>query len=99
MSMDNELQNHYAMLLGVGRPWEVKDVQLKLDTKRVEIELSWQWGAAASCPECGRACSIHDCAPERTWRHLDTMQFETRIRARVPRSRCSEHGVKTIPVP
>jgi transposase len=99
MSMDTELQKHYALLLGVGSPWEVKDVQLKLDAKRVEIELGWQWGAAAPCPECGRDCSIHDCAPERTWRHLDTMQFETIIRARVPRSNCLEHGVKTIAVP
>jgi transposase len=99
MSMDTELQKHYAMLLGVGSPWEVKDVQLKLDDKKVEIELGWQWGAAAPCPECDRNCSIHDCAPERTWRHLDTMQFETVIRARVPRSDCPDHGVKTIKVP
>ena len=99
MSMDNELQKHYGQLLGIGSPWEVKTVALKLADKRVEIELAWQWGAAASCPECGRKCSIHDSAPERTWRHLDTMQFETLIRARVPRADCSEHGVKTMKVP
>jgi transposase len=64
----------------------------------VEIELGWQWGAAAKCPECGRECSIHDCAPERTWRHLDTMQFMTLIRARTPRADCPEHGVKTMQV-
>lgn len=99
MSMDTELQKHYALLLGVGSPWEVKAVNLKLEEKRVEIELGWQWGSAACCPECGRACSIHDTAAERTWRHLDTMQFETLIRARVPRSDCPDHGVKTMRVP
>jgi transposase len=99
MSMDSELQNHYAQLLGIGSPWEVKTVELKLGDKKVEIELGWQWGAAAQCPECGVECSIHDCAPERTWRHLDTMQFMTVIRARVPRSNCPEHGVKTMKVP
>ena len=99
MSMDSELQKHYALLLGVHSPWQVQDVQLKLDDKKVEIELGWQWGADAICPECGRKCSIHDCAAERTWRHLDTMQFETIIRARVPRSDCGEHGVKTMKVP
>jgi len=99
MSMDSELQKHYAQLLGIGSPWEVKNVELKLGEKKVEIELGWQWGAAAKCPECGRACSIHDCAPERTWRHLDTMQFTTLIRARAPRSDCPEHGVKTMQVP
>jgi transposase len=99
MSMDSELQKHYALLLGIGSPWEVKGVELKLEQKQVEIELGWQWGAAAKCPECGRECSIHDCAPERTWRHLDTMQFSTLIRARTPRANCPEHGVKTMAVP
>lgn len=99
MSMDSELQKHYALLLGVGSPWEVKDVSLKLDAKQVEIELGWQWGSAAQCPECGRACSVYDCAPERTWRHLDTMQFTTILRARTPRASCPEHGVKTMRVP
>ena len=99
MSMDSELQKHYALLLGIGSPWEVKTVELKLAEKKVEIELGWQWGAAAKCPECGRECSIHDSAPERTWRHLDTMQFTTLIRARTPRADCPEHGVKTMTVP
>jgi len=99
MNMDSELQRHYAQLLGINSPWEVKTVELKLAQRKVEIELGWQWGAAAKCPECGRECSIHDCAPERTWRHLDTMQFTTLIRARTPRSDCPEHGVKTMQVP
>jgi len=99
MNLDNELQKHYALLLGIGSPWEVKTVELKLQEKKVEIELGWQWGQAAKCPECGRECSIHDCAPERTWRHLDTMQFTTLIRARTPRAHCPEHGVKTMQVP
>ena len=97
--MDSELQKHYALLLGIGSPWEVKTVDLNLQQRKVEIELGWQWGSAAQCPECGGECSIHDCAPERTWRHLDTMQFTTLIRARTPRSDCPEHGVKTMQVP
>ena len=101
MSMNHELQKHYALLLGIGSPWEVQAVALKLAEKQVAIGagLGWQWGSAAKRPECGRECSIHDCAPERTWRHLDTMQFETLIRARTPRAECPEHGVKTMTVP
>ena len=99
MSMEAALQKHYGLLLGVGSPWEVKDVGLSVEAKQVEIELGWQWGAAAQCPECGRACSVYDCAPERTWRHLDTMQFATILRARTPRANCPEHGVKTMRVP
>ncbi|WP_390630432.1 transposase family protein [Roseiconus lacunae] len=32
---------------------------------------------AACCPECSKQCARYDTAPERTWRHLDTMQFKT----------------------
>ncbi|NLH73735.1 MAG: hypothetical protein GX456_11835 [Verrucomicrobia bacterium] len=44
MSMDIGLQKHYAMLLGIGSPWEVKAVALSLQDKKVQIELGWQWG-------------------------------------------------------
>lgn len=99
MDMDSELQKHYALLLGIGSPWAVKKVELKMAQKQVDIELGWGWGAPAVCPECGRECAVYDRAPERAWRHLDTMQFKTLIRARAPRAKCPEHGVKTMQVP
>lgn len=83
----------------MGGPWQVKAVELKLADKKVEIERSWQWGAAARCPVCGKDCSLHDCAPERTGRHWDTRPFATLIRARVPRADCPDHGVKTRAAP
>ena len=97
--LHNELHRHYGLLLGVKSPWGVSGVKLDMAGKRVEIGLEYGQGHGVSCPECGKECTIADHAPERTWRHLDTMQFETLIRARVPRSRCQEHGVKTISVP
>ena len=39
MSMDGELQKHYALLLGIGSLWEVKTEDLKLLEKEVVIEL------------------------------------------------------------
>jgi len=96
--LNNELHRHYALLLGVKSPWGVSGVKLDMAGRRVEIELEWAMGHGVPCAECGKRCTMADHAPERTWRHLDTMQFETLIRARVPRSRCPEHGVKTIGV-
>ena len=96
---ENELQQHYRLLLGVASPWQVKHVKLELDEKRMEIELAWTEGAKAKCPVCGQDCTLYDYAPERTWRHLDTMQFETILRARVPRADCTTDGVKTVAVP
>jgi transposase len=101
MSEDSQktLHDHYRLLLGLSAPWEVTDVDLQLDKNKVEVRVEWPRGKSPQCPECGEGCEIHDHAPERRWRHLDTMQFETVIVSRTPRVRCSEHGVKTISVP
>lgn len=74
-------------------------MDLQMEAKRVEIALTHLGGVLVSCPECGEECSIRDHSPERTWRHLDTMQFETRLAARVPRCDCTKCGVKTIEIP
>ena len=94
----NDLETHYRLLLGLDSDWSVEGVDLSLEEQRVEIRLVHQ-GGELGCPECGAGCRCADHSPERTWRHLDTMQFETVLRARVPRSQCGKCGVKTIRVP
>ena len=94
----NELNAHYALLLGLNESWEVADVAVDPEGQRVEIQLAHRGGKLV-CPECQGACPQADLAPERTWRHLDLMQFETLLRARVPRSDCKSCGVKTTTVP
>jgi len=75
-------------------------VNLDLAAQRVEIRLREQVDTRGlKCPECGKWAALYDHAPERRWRHLDTMQFETILVARIPRVNCPEHGVKTIEVP
>ena len=34
-ALDNELQRHYGLLLGIQSPWQVKDVKLELEQKPV----------------------------------------------------------------
>jgi transposase len=94
----SELTSHYALLLGLDKAWRVSDVCLATDLKRVEIALE-PTGTPLVCPECGKTAPGYDKGEERSWRHLDTMQFETRITARVPRCKCLDCGVKTVAVP
>ena len=93
-----DLNEHYRGLLGLDESWRVEDVELDLLNNQVLIQLG-HLGGRLTCPECGGDCSQADRGPERTWRHLDTMQFKTELKARVPRSRCAKCGVKTIAVP
>lgn len=92
------LNEHYSQLLGLDPSWHVTDVGLAVAEKRVSIVLG-HTGGQVSCPSCGQSCGIADHAPARSWRHLDTMQFETVLTARIPRCRCADCGVKTIAVP
>jgi transposase len=94
----SKLTEHYRQLLGLDASWEVSEVSLSLEEKRVEITLVHR-GGPVTCPDCDAKCSIADHAPERTWRHLDTMQFETVLRAQTPRAKCKACGVKTTTVP
>jgi transposase len=97
--VNDTLREHYRKLLGLESPWNVTEIDLDVKRQRVDIQLVHEKGHKVKCPECGESCPVHDEAPERQWRHLDTMRFETILRARVPRAKCRECGVKTIGVP
>ena len=89
---------HYQQLLGLPETWKVSNVRLSLSGTQIEIHLEYI-GPKVECPECGNTGRVYDLAPEQRWRHLDTMEYETHLIARVPRCECKEHGVKTIKVP
>jgi len=92
---DTELYQH---LLGLERPWTVDRIHLDASQKRVDVWAKHSSPKSWPCPECGAACGLHDHDEERTWRHLDSCHFETYLHARVPRVRCSEHGVRQVRV-
>lgn len=93
------MSRHYALLLGLDDCWRVIEVDLDLEEQKVEVRLEADPRYERCCGECGRAATLHDHAPERSWRHLDTMQFQTVLTARVPRTQCPDCGVKTCVVP
>jgi transposase len=89
----------YQQILGITSPWFVERVELSLETEEVHVYLKHEQAAAWHCPECGRVCPIHDHHGPRSWRHLDTCQYQTMLHAEVPRTDCPEHGVRLVRVP
>jgi len=75
----------YEQILGIGKPWHVTEVELKLAEGEVHVYLGHGSAAAWPCPECGRDCSLYDHQPERKWRHLDTCQYRTVLHAELTR--------------
>jgi transposase len=88
----------YAKLLGIERPWWVRDVEPRLEAREVEIFISYDERVEVTCPICGTTCARYGTRTKQ-WRHLDTMQYKTLLTADVPRVRCPEHGVKQLPTP
>lgn len=88
----------FETILGLQAPWHIGRVALDTTSERVDLwaehdETRWP------CPECQQLLPCFDHAEERTWRHLDTCQFETHLHARIPRIHCPTHGTKQVRVP
>jgi transposase len=84
--------------LGVKSPWFVKDINLDTSKKRMDIYLDFIKGSRFPCPVCNELSEIHD-TKDRIWRHLDFFHYESYLHARVPRTKCKEHGVKLVDLP
>lgn len=89
----------YRQLLGLSEPWTVERVDLDVAKGRVEVYVGHAPGQRFSCPACGQELAVYDHLGERTWRHLDSMQFLTYLHARPPRVLCAQHGVKQVRLP
>ena len=89
-----------ALGLGITPPWRI--VGQILDTNKspheLRIRIKADRGAQYPCPVCGKMCKAHD-FQEKTWRHLNFFQHHCYITAKIPRTRCPDHGVKTVKVP
>jgi transposase len=89
----------YRQLLGLVAPWVVERVELQMAKGRVEVYVGHASGQRFACPECGQELGVYDHLPQRSWRHLDSMQFMTYLHARPPRVNCPQHGVKQVRLP
>jgi len=88
----------YQQILGLGSPWKVVKVDLDMEAKRVVIRVEIKEGTRWGDPETKGAAHVHKWT-ERTWRHLDTCQFETLIVAKVPSVKCADGRVVEVAVP
>lgn len=88
----------YEQVLGLSKPWSVDSVDLRHAEHQVVISVSFNDKYTFTCPICSKRSPRYD-KISRQWRHLDTCQFQTKIKADIPRVDCEEHGVHQVLVP
>lgn len=89
----------YEELLQVKSPWYVERVELSIEQKRVDVYIDHKPGSLLPCPNCGAGSGVYDHTARRSFRHLDTMQYQTILHCQMPRVQCSEHGVVQVSIP
>lgn len=94
-----DLTEHYASLIGLHTPWQVTSVDLQIEDQRVVVHVDHPASCKFACPSCDQQRPLKDHAEQRSWRHLDTMQFQTVLVAKTPRTNCPACGVKTVNLP
>lgn len=83
----------FAGVLGIDDPWKVVGVERDETCGKVVVLLEFDRSAAGDI-----AGHIHGYV-EREWRHLDTCQYKTFIRTRVPRVKRSDGTTAEVEVP
>lgn len=88
----------FDLLLNLDEDWQVKKVEA--DYKLSEINVFIEFiGKQAESPDTMEMCKLYDHAPVRTWRHLDTMQYKTYIKCKLPRIKDKTGKVVTVKPP
>lgn len=88
----------YKSLLNLDSNWDISDVELDMSSGIILVHLKFI-SKIGICPVSKQVSSIYDYSPERKWRHLDTMQYQTWLVARVPRVINGDDKISTIEVP
>ena len=96
--MEETLEGFYQYLLKIGAPWEVLRIMRKDEAEEVIVEVGINSKQDLQCPDCGIKAKRYDFRIRR-WRHLDSCEYQTLIEAKIPRVKCTEHGIKQVEVP
>ena len=86
----------YEQILGVQAPWKVESVELNEEAGEIEVRVGCEqtrWKG-----ESGERLHVHG-YEERRWRHLDSCQYRTYLKAKVPRLKYPDGRTELVRVP
>jgi len=87
----------FAMALGLGKPWFIKEIKFDKETSRLDIYLSFTKGYKFEMDD-GKEYTAYDTV-ERSWQHLNFFQHVCYLHVRVPKVKQADGSIKTQAVP
>lgn len=96
---DMDLAAFYQTMIAPPLPWRVRRVDVHEAQRRVDVWIEHGCGSLFACPACGTRLPVYDHTPERSWRHLDTCEYQTWLHASLPRVACPSDGTLQIRAP
>lgn len=94
-----QAEDLYKKILGIEKPWDITKIEIDDKSHHVTVVLGHAPFSKFPCSQCGNLCSVHDHQGTRLWRHLDTCQYETYLKAAVPRVKCGTCGILNASIP
>jgi transposase len=88
----------YEQLLGLSKPWSVSSVDIDMEKLLITVHIECAKGEVWADPKTQTRAHIHSWNT-RTWRHLDTCQFETLITAQIPRLTMADGSTQEVAIP
>ena len=89
----------YEQLLGLESPWHVKRVMVSSENQSVTVEVTMKLSFFRNDPE-HELSSVVICGwVEREWRYLNSCNFETTIKSRIPVLQHKDGRVTELVVP
>lgn len=85
----------FSEMLKVKSPWRIKEIKIYDKNKVVDVYIDYEEKSQFGCSECGKMCKVHDGKYHR-WRYLDVFEYTCYLNVKVPRTKCSEHGVRIL---
>jgi transposase len=85
----------FTKLLQLKDGWFVESVETDFKQEAIFIQIECILDQLEDA-ETGELCKVYDHSPVREWRHLDTMQYRTFLRCKLPRIITSSGKVKTV---
>ena len=84
-------------VLNLPQEWKIGDVSI-IDETKIHIQIIYT-SKEGVCKKTGEICPVYDYRPERKWRHLDFLGFQTYLLCRVPRIKNSLGEILSVPIP